>query len=111
MSARPTVHLATGFSLLAVLALLWGSSYLLIKITVAEIPPIALIAVRVTIAAAFLLAVMSWRGESLPRDTKTWRMLFVQAVLNSIAAWTLLAWGRGNLWALPVMPVCGRALA
>jgi hypothetical protein len=30
------------------------------------------------------LAVMSWRGESLPRDTKTWRMLFVQAVLNSI---------------------------
>jgi drug/metabolite transporter (DMT)-like permease len=76
------------------LALLWGSSYLLIKIAVAEIPPITLIAVRVTIAAAFLLAVMSWRGESLPRDAKTWRMLFVQAVLNSIAAWTLLAWGQ-----------------
>jgi len=80
--------------LLAVLALFWGFFYLFTKIAVEEIPPITLIAVRVTIAAVFLLAVLVWRGERLPKDAKTWRMLFLQAVFNSIGAWTILAWGQ-----------------
>ncbi len=82
------------FALLALLALLWGSSYLFIKIAVTDIPPVTLIAVRVTIAAVFLLGVMAWRGEHFPRDGQTWHMLFVQALFNSIGAWTLLAWGQ-----------------
>lgn len=79
---------------LAALSLLWGSSYLSIKFAVGSIPPVTLIAARVTIAALFLLAVVTWRGEHLPRGGRTWRMLFVQAVFNSIGAWTVLAWGQ-----------------
>ena len=79
--------------LLALLAVLWGASYLFIKVAVAEIPPVTLIAARVSIAAVFLMAVLSWRGDRLPRDARTWRKLLVQAFLNSIAAWTILAWG------------------
>jgi len=85
---------AIDFTLLGVLAVLWGSSYLLIKIAVAEIPPLTLIAVRVSVAALFLLAVMAQTGARLPRDGLTWRRLLVQAVLNSIGAWTVLAWGQ-----------------
>lgn len=80
--------------MLGVLAVLWGSSYLFIKIAIAEIPPFTLIAMRVSIAALFLIAVMFWRKERLPTDARTWRRLFVQAFLNSIAAWTVLAWGQ-----------------
>lgn len=87
-------HRIPEFALLAVLALLWGSSYLFIKVAVAEIPPLTLIAVRVSIAALFLIGVMSLRGERLPRDATSWRMLFIQSVLNSIGAWTILAWGQ-----------------
>ncbi|MGP1256303.1 MAG: DMT family transporter [Kiloniellales bacterium] len=80
--------------LLALLALLWGSSYLFTKLAVAEVPPVTLIALRVLGAAIFLTIVMSLRSERLPRDGKTLRMLFLQAVFNSIGAWTLLAWGQ-----------------
>jgi drug/metabolite transporter (DMT)-like permease len=80
--------------LLALLALLWGSSYLFIEIAVTEIPPITLIAIRVTSAAAFLLVVMMLQKETLPRDGSTWRMLLLQAFFNSIGAWTVLAWGQ-----------------
>ena len=86
--------LRTELPLLALLALLWGSSYLFIKIAVAEIPPVALIALRVLGAAIFLLLVMGARSASLPRDPHTWRMLLLQAVFNSIGAWTVLAWGQ-----------------
>ena len=85
------------FSFLALLALLWGSSYLFIKVAVTEIPPLTVIAARVTIAALFLLAIMRWRNEHLPRERRTWRMLLVQAFLNSIGAWTILAWGQQYL--------------
>lgn len=78
--------------MLVLLALLWGSSYLFVKIAVAQIPPVTLIALRVLGAAGFLLVVMAVRADELPRDSRTWRMLFVQAVFNSIGSWTLLAW-------------------
>ncbi len=82
------------FALLALLALLWGSSYLFLKVAVAEIPPITLIAMRVAGAAAFLLVVMHMRNERLPRDAGTWRMLYLQAIFNGIVSWTVLAWGQ-----------------
>lgn len=82
------------YALLGMLAALWGSSYLFISVAVAEIPPITLIALRVTIAAAFLIGVLHWRGDRLPRDRRAWGMLLIQAFLNSIGAWTVLAWGQ-----------------
>ena len=81
-------------ALLALLALLWGSSYLFLKVAVTEIPPITLIAMRVAGATAFLLVVMHVRNERLPRDAGTWRMLYLQAIFNSIGSWTVLAWGQ-----------------
>ena len=89
-----TPNLKIEIPLLGCLALLWGASYLFIKVAVAEIPPVTLIALRVFGAAIFLMIVMIVRAEKLPRDAKTWRMLFLQAVLNSIGAWTVLAWGQ-----------------
>ncbi|MEM7223884.1 MAG: EamA family transporter [Pseudomonadota bacterium] len=94
MNASDRPNLSVELGLLAMLALLWGSSYLFIKVAVAEIPPITLIAVRVSIAALFLLAVLHWREERLPRDGKTWRRLLLQSFFNSIGAWTILAWGQ-----------------
>ena len=57
------VNLRVELALLAVLACLWGSSYLLIKVALATIPPVTLMAVRVTLAAVFLVvSVDSLRG-------------------------------------------------
>jgi drug/metabolite transporter (DMT)-like permease len=84
-------------TLLGLLAALWGSSYLLIKIAVATLPPVTLIAMRVSLAAIFLVMVMRLQGARFPRDRGTWQMLLVQAFLNSIASWTLLAWGQQHV--------------
>ena len=44
--------------LLGALAALWGSSYLFIRVAVETIPPVTLIAARVTLAALLLSALM-----------------------------------------------------
>lgn len=82
------------YALLGCLALLWGSSYLFIAVAVETIPPLTLIAGRVTIAALVLGMVMVFTGHALPKDAKTWRLLWIQSFLNSIGAWTVLAWGQ-----------------
>jgi len=93
MSSEPS-HKSVEYLLLLVLAMLWGSSYLFLKIAVETIPPITLIASRVTIAAILLSVIVVWKGQTLPRDPKTLGRLLLQSFLNSIGAWTVLAWGQ-----------------
>jgi drug/metabolite transporter (DMT)-like permease len=88
-----TIELA----LLLALATLWGASYTFIKIGVATIPPITLIAGRTLMAGLLLVVVMRWRGLRLPRDAATWRSFMFQACLNSVVPWTMLAWGERSL--------------
>src|ERR1700761_7824091 len=84
-------------SLLLVLATLWGGSYTFIKLGVATIPPITLIAGRTLIAGLLLLVIMRWRGVRLPADAATWRRFLFQAVLNSVIPWTLIAWAESSV--------------
>jgi drug/metabolite transporter (DMT)-like permease len=88
---------AIDFALLALLATLWGASYTFIKLGVATIPPITLIAARTLIAGLLLLAVMRWRGLSLPMDAASWRRFLFQACLNSVIPFTLIAWAERSL--------------
>lgn len=80
--------------LLGCLALLWGSSYLLIGLAVQTMGPVSVIAARVAIASLVLLGVVWFLGHRLPTDRATWGALIVQSFLNSYGAWTLLAWGQ-----------------
>ncbi|WFU38131.1 EamA family transporter [Bradyrhizobium sp. CB82] len=76
------------------LAALWGGSYTLIKLGVATIAPITLIAARTAIAGALLLTVMRLHGIAMPTDLAIWRRFAFQACLNSVVPWTLIAWGE-----------------
>lgn len=81
-------------ALLLALATLWGGSYTFIKLGVETIPPITLIATRTGIAGLLLLVIMWMRGVSMPTDLATWRRFILQACLNSVIPWTLIAWGE-----------------
>lgn len=86
--------LTTELLLLALLATLWGASYTFIKLGVATIPPVTFIAARTLIAALILLTVLRLRGLRLPRDGETWKRFAIQAALNSVMPFTLIAWAE-----------------
>ena len=89
--------IASELTLLLVLATLWGASYTFLKIAVATIPPVTLIAGRTLIAGLLLVAIMRWRGIALPTDGANWRRFLFQACLNSVIPWTMVAWGTRAL--------------
>ena len=51
----------------AVVCIVWGTTYLAIRIAVRTIPPLLLTGIRFTIAGLFLLAIAKIRGEAFPR--------------------------------------------
>ena len=93
-SMLPAPSLAKEVALLAVLATLWGASYTFIKIGVETIPPVTFIAARTLIAGGLLLAIIKLRGLSLPRDPVIWKRFLIQACINSVVPFTLIAWAE-----------------
>lgn len=94
MTKANSRNLAIDLALLGVLAILWGASYSFIKIGVATIPPVSFIAARTIIAGLLLLALLRLRGAALPKDPALWRAFLVQACLNSVVPFTLIAWAE-----------------
>ena len=64
------------------LAAIWGSSFLFMRIGAVEFGPVATAAVRVTVAALFLLPIVWLRGHLLTLRTY-WRRTFFIGLLNS----------------------------
>jgi drug/metabolite transporter (DMT)-like permease len=92
-----SINYRAELALLLVLATLWGASYSFIRVGVESIPPVTLIAARTTIAAVVLLGVLHWRRIALPTDPAVWCRFLLQACLNSVVPFTLIAWAEQSV--------------
>jgi drug/metabolite transporter (DMT)-like permease len=66
----------------ALLCAIWGSSFLFMRLGVTEFGPLPTAAVRVTVAAAFLLPLLWLRGLA-PQLARHWKPIITIGVLNS----------------------------
>ncbi|MGH8413169.1 MAG: EamA family transporter [Gammaproteobacteria bacterium] len=76
----------------AVVYLVWGSTYLGIRIGVQDIPPALLSGVRNCLAGLVLMLIASARGQALPRNPRDWLHALVMGVLlvtfgNGLVTW------------------------
>src|SRR4029453_3092198 len=77
-----------------VLCLIWGSTWLFIKLGLDDLPPFTFAGIRFVIAAAILLAIIKARLLSLPRTRADWILLAVTGVLSFSLNYGLLFWGE-----------------
>lgn len=96
-AAKRSMSGLSDYALLVGLATLWGASYSFIRIGVATIPPVTLIAARTAIAGALLLLVMRFRGIAMPRDRLIWQRFLFQALMNSVVPFTMIAWAERTI--------------
>lgn len=79
---------------MALLGLIWGASFLAIKMALGEVPVLTLVAHRVVWACLILWAYVLWRGLTLPSGWSIWGAFLVMGVLNNVVPFTLMAWGQ-----------------
>ena len=78
------------------LCIIWGSTFLAIRIAVETLPPFAMIGVRCLIAAAVLGAIALWRGASWP-DRRAWASASLTGLLMFAGSQAMLSWGETRL--------------
>jgi drug/metabolite transporter (DMT)-like permease len=84
-------------ALLGLLALLWGSSYLFIKIGVETLPPLSLVGLRLLVGLAVLLLVMAISRTPLPHDRRTLGHLAVLGAINIAIPFWLVGWAEQHI--------------
>lgn len=90
---------AAAWGMLLVLSVLWGGSFLFIRIAVAEIPTLTVVLVRVGIAAAVLLVLARASGVAMPRTRRDRLDHLVQGVLNNVVPFVAIVWGETRIGA------------
>jgi drug/metabolite transporter (DMT)-like permease len=80
--------------LLLILGTIWGSSYLFIKVIVAEVPVLTLVAGRLTLATMIMWGILRARGLSLPRSRRMWGAYAVLGFLGMAVPYSLISWGE-----------------
>lgn len=88
-------HPATWKTLLAfgIIYFVWGSTFLAIRVGVAEVPPFLLAAMRFFVAGAVLVGWVMARGERLPR-AREWVSVVLLALLIFVFDYGLLFWAE-----------------
>jgi drug/metabolite transporter (DMT)-like permease len=80
-----------------VLAFIWGSSFLFIRIGVEQLSTFQLVFIRTGIAAVGLNIVVYLRGKRLPTDRAGVRDVAVLGVVNTVIPFALITWGEKSI--------------
>jgi drug/metabolite transporter (DMT)-like permease len=80
--------------MLALLSILWGTSFLFYKVLADELPAMTTALARVGLAGALLALFLPLRGTELRIPRALWPKFVVLAALNNAIPFTLLAWGE-----------------
>jgi drug/metabolite transporter (DMT)-like permease len=95
---------ALAFAAFATVCIVWGTTYLAIRVAVETIPPFLLTASRFLVAGAIMAAVAYWRGERLPRDRRMLGRLaligFLMITIGNLAVVWAEQWVPSGLAAL-----------
>ena len=79
-----------GWALFALMGVVWGIPYLLIKVAVTDLAPPTLVLLRTTLGAAILLPLAARRGDLAPLRGH-WRPVLAFTVIEVAVPWLLLS--------------------
>lgn len=96
MNERKTVATYDGRILLAfaIVYIVWGSTYLAIRVGVHEAPPILFAGLRFLIAAPLMLAYAAWRGMRWPTSRRDWWVISATSLMMLVGANGMVTWAE-----------------
>lgn len=80
-----------------ILCVIWGSTWLFIKLGLENLPPITFAGIRFVIACAILFLLVRARGLALPDNRHDWRLLAVTGLLSFCLNYGLVFWGEQHI--------------
>ena len=91
------VRTARSAYLLLLLSLIWGTSFLLIKVSVETIPPFTAGAARASLAAIVLYGWLRLRGERMPPLGRAWLPFLALGVASNALPFAIIGWSEQHV--------------
>src|SRR5512139_3393120 len=88
---------AREWSIFVLLGLIWGSSFLWIRIAVQDTGPFTLVALRLLFGLIGLFAIMVYKKQPFPRDRRLILLLAFMGLINTALPFTLISWGETRI--------------
>ena len=85
------------WTLLLVLSLLWGGSFFFVGVAVQDLPPLTIVALRVSLAAVGLWCVVLILGLRPPRQWQVWLAFLGMGTINNAIPFSLIVWGQTQI--------------
>src|SRR5438132_9463449 len=76
---------------------IWGSTWLFIKIGLADLPPFTFAGIRFVLASLILIALVTARRARWPRSREEWWLIAVSGVLQFTVNYGLVFWGEQHI--------------
>jgi Permeases of the drug/metabolite transporter (DMT) superfamily len=76
------------------LCIVWGSTWIFIKLGLEDLPPVSFAAIRFTVACLILFPVLLFQKIVLPRGRKIWTVILITGLLQFFLNYGLLFWGE-----------------
>ena len=86
-----------GMLYLALLSVIWGASFLLIKIAGQSFPPLALATGRMVIGAVCLFFFLKAQGGGMPRISRVWVPFLLLGIFNALIPIALLSFAETEI--------------
>jgi drug/metabolite transporter (DMT)-like permease len=80
-----------------ILCLIWGSTWIVIKIGLDDLPPIGFAGIRFFLATIILSGILWIRKIPFPNTAKDWRLLAITGVLQFSINYSLIFWGEQHI--------------
>ena len=87
----------TEWMLLVGLSILWGGSYLFMKLAVLTVPLFTIVLGRVSIAALALLIVLTISGTGIPKGRRIWLAFFGMGIFNNVIPMSLIVFSQNSI--------------
>lgn len=82
------------YFVLFALAALWGASFLFIKVAIADMTPLSLVAVRLVFGTLGLLLIVAFRPSMMKGWHRHLRAFFIVTIFNAIIPYLAISWGE-----------------
>jgi drug/metabolite transporter (DMT)-like permease len=79
------------------LCIVWGTTWIFIKLGLRDLPPVSFAALRFLVACAILLPVLFIRKIEFPKGRRIWTIIVVTGLLQFFFNYGLLFWGEQHI--------------
>lgn len=85
------------YGVLGLLALIWGASFLFIKVAVEDVSPATVVFGRLAFSVATLLVILAVRPALGAGWRRYWRLGFAIGIVNNVLPFLLISWGETRI--------------